>query len=651
MVLIMKIIRKTLGGVILSLSIGVAGYAQKGDLKYAETQYELENFRQAATEYSLIYESSPGYAVARRIALSFDKIYEFSSSGVWWGKVVSFTEATREDYLAWLQSVRRSESNADLGSLLSGSRFRMTDFPELEASVSISEIPYRFFEIKGLEELNSTGSDYGLFQGAGGIKMFASNRGDLSELKKKSIRMDVKGRTIKRGGYHSDQRSYYGIYSKVGEGEVRSVMVEGFELYHLTDPVLMGDGQTVFFTATPNRKRRRDSVIYPGIYFGAYDQNTNSITGVKPFVLNRTDTYGLMNPVFDESTKRLYFISNMEGGLGGYDLYYTEYDERWNFGKPVNLGSTVNTRRNERDIFFNDGYLYFSSDGHTGFGGLDIYRIKLEATSVGKVENLGAPINTVSDDFGFRLVGDREAYLSSDRINGVGYDDLYRLTWTDRNLRFRAMEGLVVETTEGNRISLDGLTELLYSNGQLEVILNHPGYFQEKRQLKWDQSVEEIVLELQQVPVGLEVFEAIIYYDFDKNDLRKLSKEKLDEIVGLMHAHPELHLVIESHTDSRAAEDYNEKLSERRSASVSSYLTEKGIDKDRIKSSWYSENRLANDCGDGVPCSIEQHQLNRRSELRLIAFPDGTKSYEYPKGSSQANFKDRESAKSWFLKK
>lgn len=650
MVLKMKGIKRTLGSVTLAVSIGMTGYAQKGDLVYAEKQYGQENYRQAAVEYGRVYSYAPGYSVARKAAESLDRIYEFSLSRAWWTKVVEYPEATREDYLSLLQSVIRSESGADLGAILSGSAYRLSDFPELGARVSVSEVPYRAYELSGLDELNSSGSDYGLYQGSSGTRLFASNRGDVSENKKKAIRLDAKGRRISKEGYHSDQRSYYGLYSQEGKGEVRSVTVEGFELYHLSDPFLLGDGETVFFTATPNRKRRRDAVIYPGIFYGKYDGENNSITGVSALELNKTDEYGVMNPVLDEGSRKLYFTSNIGGGKGGYDLYYAEYDERWNFGKPINLGPTVNTGGNERDIFLSKDYLYFSSDGHGGYGGLDVYRIRLEATSVGRVENLGSPINTVSDDFGFRLVGDREAYLSSDRVDGQGYDDLYHLTWTDRNLRFRAMEGLVVETAEGLRISLDDLAELLYAKGEAEVMLSYPGYFRERRVLKWDQSMEEIALDLVEVPLGLEVYEAIIYYDFDKSDLRALSKERLNEITALMQAHPELHLVIESHTDSRATERYNERLSKRRSDAVSKYLEGNGVDKDRVQASWYSESRLANDCQDGKPCSTEEHQLNRRTELRLIAYPEGGKSYDYPKGSGPSDFRDRDSSKDWFLR-
>jgi outer membrane protein OmpA-like peptidoglycan-associated protein len=146
------------------------------------------------------------------------------------------------------------------------------------------------------------------------------------------------------------------------------------------------------------------------------------------------------------------------------------------------------------------------------------------------------------------------------------------------------------------------------------------------------------------------VYEAIIYYDFDKDLLRDLSKEKLDEITAYLAKHPELSLVIESHTDSRADVGYNEKLSERRAQSVIQYLEKKGISSSRISAKWYNEEKLVTPCGDGIPCPEADHQLNRRSELKLIAFPDSSQSYSLPKGATPSGFQSRETAAGWFRK-
>ena len=644
--------KKILLGISFLTVISISASAQKGDLLYADAQFELENFLSAALEYQKIYELSPDYLIARRIALCYDKIYEFSLSREWWKKVVAYSEVTREDYLFLIEGFRRSGEEDSISVVLHEGGYELSDFPELVREVSVSEVPYRIYEIRGIEGFNSTGSDYSLFQAQDGFRLFASNRGEaLKKDGKNLLRLDIIGTTFSKWSFHSNNRRYYGLYSQEGSGPVTPIMIEGFTLFHVTDPMLLSDGETIFFTATPKRERFSDEAVYPGIFRGKYDREASVITDVIPFPLNRTDRYGVMNPVLDEPNKRLYFSSSMDCGIGGHDIYYSEYGENWDFGNAVNLGPGVNTRDNERDAFSDGNYLYFSSNGRKGFGGLDVYRIKLDSISSGKVENLGSPVNTPSDDFGFRLIGSEKAIMSSDRRGGLGFDDLYSVAWTDRHVKLSAAEGTVIETKNGEIISLDELAKRLYDKSKEEVWISSPGFFREKRTLNWDPSIEEIVLDLKAVPVGLEVYESLIFYDLDQDDLREESKMVLDEIVGLMRRHPELVLSVESHTDSRASVEYNLNLSERRSISVRVYLQEKGIESERISVSPQSELKPTNDCIDGVSCPEFEHQKNRRSELMLVAFPEGGKVYEFPKGSSPEDFASSEDARLWFLKK
>ena len=194
------------------------------------------------------------------------------------------------------------------------------------------------------------------------------------------------------------------------------------------------------------------------------------------------------------------------------------------------------------------------------------------------------------------------------------------------------------------------VVSLLENGNTYTVIANRPGYFPQELVFSFNDDVADITLKMQPIPYGLQVYEAIIYYDLDKDFLRELSKEKLDEITAYLSKHPELNLVIESHTDSRASVDYNEKLSERRAKSVIQYLEKKGISSSRISAKWFNEEKLVTPCGDGVPCPEADHQLNRRSELKLIAFPDQSQSYSIPKGATATDFQSREAAIGWFRK-
>lgn len=649
---------------ILSLFTGLV-YGQRSDLLYAESQYSQQNYRKAAVEFSKVYLETSSYELAKKIAISYDAIYEFGDSQVWWGKAVGFDTSTREDYLSYLISSRRIDPEFDAVSLLLGSPFRVEDFPELAPVVSVSSVPFRKFSLSNVSELNSVDSDYGLHILSSGKRLFASNRGEVLDVKKKLIRLDAVSPSIKKDNYHLDERNYYSLYSQVSGEDAVKIDVEGFELYHLSDPMVVAGTNTVFFTATPNRIRRKDEVIYPGIYRGTFEEDSNKIVDVVSFVLNKTNEYGVMSGVVDPVEQVLYFSSNIAGGLGGYDLYRISYDMDWVFGDAINMGSYVNTAGNERDAHIDGGYLYFSSDGRTGFGGLDIYRVLVGGSiALGEAENLGDPINTVWDDFGFQLSGSNTAYLNSDRLDGLGYDDFYRVDWKDKKIRFEArstdqvvykeLPELKVEVLAGGvpqSVSLEELAVLLVDAGELEVILSHPGHFRTDEKLVLNADEDLVLLNLVAIPYDLDVYDAIIYYDLDKYFLRDLSKEKLDEVTALMSRHSELFLDISSHTDSRASMKYNEKLSERRARSVTKYLDGNGVDDARISSAWYSETRLLNDCGDGVPCPLSYHDINRRSELVLRVFEDRSKEYALPMGAKASDFATPESARKWFSQK
>jgi outer membrane protein OmpA-like peptidoglycan-associated protein len=648
----------------LLFSLSSLSFAQRSDLLYAEAQFAQHNFRKAAVEFEKVFLDKPSYEISKKTAVSLDNIYEFSSSKLWWYRVVSFEDATREDYLKLLFASRRSDPEFNASLILAESPFSEVDFPELSQAVSISDVSYRAYSLQRLDELNSSESDYGLHLLSSGKRLFASNRGEIKESGKKMMRFDAIYNPIKDNSYHSDDKNYYGLYSQVEGEEPIKIDVYGFDLHHLSDPMLVPGTETIFFTATPNRIKRKDPVIYPGIFRGTFVESENKIVDIVPLSINQTNEYGTMNPMVHPESKRLYFSSSAKSGLGGYDIFYVTYDQDWNLDKPVNAGLMINTTGNERDPFIMDNYLYFASDGQAGFGGLDIFRVELEGSSpVGAPENLGDPINTISDDFGFQLAGKTLAYLSSDRLSGLGYDDFYKLEWKERKIKIEVktndagneslLTQIKIELNEGDSmrvVSLEELAGILGKAEKAKIRVSHPGYFRSTQELVIDENNEKATIQLTAVPYELDVFQSVIYYDLDKDFLRPLSIEKLDEVEGLLKKHASLlTLRIESHTDVRATYEYNEKLSEKRANSATKYLNKKGIESKLISSFWFSKSKLAVKCGDDVPCSESDHQLNRRSELTLHAFPDRNVDYDFPEGSTSADFETSEATIKWFI--
>lgn len=645
---------------VLTGSVSMNVVAQSSRLQYADKQYELANYRLAADEYAKSYVVKQDYATAKKAALSLDAIFAYSESYGWWKKAVANSEATKEDYAALIKAGFRSVQNYNPTDDLRGSSYGVGDFEEF-SSPNVAPVAYRVYELQGMNELNSNSSDYSLTGTKAGVQYFASNRGEGGVSKKSGLRFDAKGSKLSRSYFKSDGKNYYGIYSKSAEEEVKKINVEGFELYHLADPQPVAGGKMIF-TATPNRLKKRDQVIYPGVFYGTFDAASNTVKEVISFPYNQTDSFAVISPRVDEEQKRIYFSSNRPGGLGGYDLYYVIFDSEMNFTEPVNLGTAINSSANERDGYRYGSEFYFASDRKGGFGGLDVYTAPIQGNSFGPVSNLGQPINSVADDFGFIKYGDAEAYLGSDRIGGNGFDDLYKVAWEDRSLKIFVVdqagnsikEGTNLQLIDGSKIadisvlSEEALLNLTQKGNTYTFASRRPSYFDQKVTTTLTKDQEEVTLVMTPIPYRLEVYQAIIYYDLDKDFLRELSKEKLDEITALMVRHPELSLVIESHTDSRASDSYNQRLSERRAKSVTKYLEGKGITGNRVSATWSSELKLVNDCGDGVPCPESKHQLNRRTELKLIAFPDQNMSYELPAGASPSAFENSEKAKEWF---
>jgi outer membrane protein OmpA-like peptidoglycan-associated protein len=655
--MVLKMIRKnfkiSLLALVLSGSLVGKLMAQSSQPSYADKQYALSNYRLAADAYVNIYSAKPTYVTAKKAAQSLDAIYSFTESYEWWKKTVQYPAATKEDYAALIRSGLRTIPNYDPAQDLRNSEYSGSDFEVYDFGNGQTGVKYRVYEINPLDELNSKASDYSLSATKTGIQYFASNRGEESIAKKAGIRFDAKGSKISRDYYKSDGKSYYGLYFKSPGGELKSIIVEGYELFHLTDPQVLDNGMLIF-TATPNVSDNQSQVIYPGVFYGTLDVSSGIVKDVKAFPYNQTNAFAVISPRIDLEQKRLYFSSNRPGGEGGYDLYYVNWDSDMSFSEPVNLGQGINSPANERDLVRVGNQIYFASDRKGGFGGLDVYQASISGDTVGEVTNMGLPVNSPADDFGFINTTENSAYLSSDRVGGQGFDDLYKVEWKDRSLSINVLDHDGKSLKEGTRLQLmDGLTlsdiSTLTDEGLLNMtqlgnsytfIANKDGYFTQKVSIERINEQEEVTLVMTPIPYGLEVYQKIIYYDIDKDFLRELSKENLDEITSYLSKHPELNLVIESHTDSRATDRYNQKLSERRARSVTKYLEERGVSSDRVRAAWFSEAKLVNDCGDGIPCPDLAHQLNRRSELKLIAFPEQNLQYEWPIGAEDLKTED-----------
>ena len=368
-----------------------------------------------------------------------------------------------------------------------------------------------------------------------------------------------------------------------------------------------------------------------------------------PFSL---DSFSCGQPTISKDGQILYFSSDMPGGQGGKDIWMTTYSKRSrSWGDPVNLGTTINTEDDEMFPFIHeDGTLYFSSNGHTGLGGLDIFYTKGEATDWSDPINMKTPINSGADDFSVILEKDKESgYFSSNREGGRGQDDIYRfymnplifnLSGVVRNQKtkevLRNAYVTITSSSDTGKIILktdeSGSYKLrLKSKTDYELFSAKQYFFDSKVFYQTTKGLEvstDLVQDIDLIPMDLNSTFTLegIYYDLDKADLRPASRLILDTLVMTLNKYPNVRIELGSHTDCRADSSYNINLSQRRADSAVAYIISKGIDSLRIVSKGYGENQLVNGCAcegpneaiQGRKCSEEEHQLNRRTTIKFL---------------------------------
>ncbi len=380
--------------------------------------------------------------------------------------------------------------------------------------------------------------------------------------------------------------------------------------------------------------------------------------------------------------RTLYFVTNKPGGIGEHDIYYSQLDEKGKWGEPVNIGPVINTKYNEEAVYMHpDGKtLYFSSEGHSSMGGYDIFKsIYDEKTGKwGEPINIGYPVNTVDDDVFFVISADgRRGYYTSQMKDSRGGRDLYMITFLgpEKPMVLNNEDQLIasqaapvkevviapaVQIQEAQLTILKGVISDFLTKQPLEadieivdnqankviatfksnsktgkylvslpagknygIAVKKEGYLfhSENFDIPNTAAFQEVEknIELKQLKVGNKIVLKNIFFDLDKATLRPESTAELNRLIKLMTDVPSLRIELGGHTDSRGSDTYNQQLSEKRAKAVVDYLTANGIDAKRLEWAGYGETQLVNGCSNGVQCSDEQHQENRRTEFKVLS--------------------------------
>ena len=366
-----------------------------------------------------------------------------------------------------------------------------------------------------------------------------------------------------------------------------------------------------------------------------------------------SDVYSVAHPALSGDEKTLYFASDMPGTFGESDIFKVQINEDGTYSTPTNLGSTINTEARETFPFITNGEtLYFSSDGHPGLGGLDIFATKIAKGRLDRsIVNVGKPVNSKMDDFTFVFNEDtRKGYFASNRAEGMGADDIYSflettplvleciqgITGTVRDkISNQVLVGATVKVIDENNDELSSAITDSQGNYTLSLDCDQgnfvravmQGYVPAEEYLGKSEGKPRIMdfyLERDKITAGfgddlaklLQL--STIYFDFDKYNIRQDSQIEVEKVIAAMEKYPSLKIKVNSHTDSRGKDSYNLWLSQKRAEYTVNYMISKGIAKDRLQGEGFGEIKLINQCANGIRCSAKEHELNRRSEFIIF---------------------------------
>ncbi|MGV6845628.1 MAG: OmpA family protein [Lutibacter sp.] len=417
---------------------------------------------------------------------------------------------------------------------------------------------------------------------------------------------------------------------------------------HESNAVFTKDGKTMYFTRNNfiHGKKQTDEnkISHLKIYKAVLVDE--KWTNIKELPFN-SNNYSVEHPSLNNTEDKLYFSSDMPGSLGSFDIFEVDINKDGSFGTPKNLGPKINTPHREQFPFISDkNILYYASDGLLSYGGLDIFRSKLDNGIFETPKNLGKPINSNADDFGL-IIKNHKGYFSSNRKGGIGSDDVYAFNETIHYF----VTGLVVD--KKSKKKLKNVTVSLFNeNGELinkkDLATNSSFKFEVKNGKNYQinanknqyipyknyftikendlnktldilmESYESAEKNIVNSNNQLQIKVNPIYFDFDKWNIKTVAAVELQHVVEILKKYEHLKIEIGAHTDFRGSDAYNLILSDKRANSVKKYLEKQGINSDRITAKGYGESKPINNCTKPGSCTEEGYDKNRRCEFIII---------------------------------
>ena len=630
----------------------IVSVAQRKHLEEADEFYRRRMYREAIASYQAALQENvvvKKFYMTQQIAKTYKRLFDYKNAADWYKQLMNFKEENTAENIYEYAEILMSLERYDEAVTVFKSYVEKTGNPEMLSKYEMlckwpkdnANLVKKFVTYK--TNIETGGRSMGVFMYQNGILYALPQEQNFSV---KTTYYDL--------AFASSADSIQFGAPVVLAGSTNRSFYEG-------TPMVSADGKYLFFTSNASetekykpRQADKAGIGKSGLNALQIYQATNSNNtweDVKLLSFNSTE-YSCAFPFLSDDGKTLYFSSDMPGGFGGFDLYYSTKNNDNTWSTPKNLGTNVNTSRDEYYPFVSGSKLYFSSRGLPGFGGSDIYVSTLTNNTAGKAENMGKPFNSPKDDFSFVINSNGKAgYFSSNREGESGYDLVYyfKVKYVPDTLRGLVIDKITNKPVNAVTVSLflvaddgtetkvnqmntgpDGKWEFLVDpEKKYKVKYELPDYNTEERTVADINSVGEIKRNEDKAKLSPVYMTPIvkknnvvridnIYFDFDKASIKSESYPILDNIASFLKDNPAARIELSAHTDAVGNDNYNLQLSKKRAQSCYDYLVSKGIESSRLVPVGYGEKKLLNACKKKDDCPEEQHAINRRVEVKFL---------------------------------
>lgn len=613
----------------LTLAGGMVVQAQNRNTRKADQHFDRLEYVKAAEEYEKLVERNRADAyVYRQLATSYYLINNTEKAEPYFREIASETDDPEVIY-SFAQTLKSN------GKAEESNRW-MKKFAELAPSDS------RAIEFKNnpnyIPKLLEKGERYK----ADLIGELASEYTDFGGTILNGEFYFTSSRNTSRKSHGMTGEAFLDIYKATyTDGIITDVNVLKGDVntkYHEAIVSFSPDGTRMYFDRNAfykgKFKKDEEGVNQLNIFYATLIDGTWK--DVQPVPFNNTE-YSVGHPSVSPDGKYLYFVSDMPGGFGDSDIYRVSINSDGSFGEPENLGRGINTEGKE--VFpsvDSDGVLYFSSNGHLGLGGLDVFYAEAQGNGFGEVTNIGNPVNSSKDDFAYKYYPDLEiGFVSSNRSGNV--DNIYRVepvcsavihSIVRSEATNEPLSGAVVTLYDANENRLaskntgaDGKVEFTVECDNKFVLQAAKGEYETNSAITNTKASQAPNVEIKLRPIEKIIKEDRvvlnpILFDFDRYNIKPQAAFELDKLVELMKKYPNMIIKVEGHTDTQGNAEYNMELSKKRTQATVQYVISQGIDESRISGEGFGESRPVVDCGSD--CTEEDHAKNRRSEFIIV---------------------------------